>query len=76
MAHAVHLGLAPDDQEVLVILGDTIFEFDLQKVMRESGTSAIGVKTVEDPRRFGVVETREQMVTRLVEKPENPRSNT
>ncbi|MBK6909534.1 MAG: NTP transferase domain-containing protein [bacterium] len=75
LAHAVHLGLAPDDQEVLVILGDTIFEFDLQKVMRESGTSAIGVKTVEDPRRFGVVETREQMVTRLVEKPENPRSN-
>lgn len=75
LAHAVHLGLAPEDQEVLVILGDTIFEFDLERVLRESATSAIGVKTVEDPRRFGVVETREQMVTRLVEKPENPRSN-
>jgi len=75
LAHAVHLGLTPDDQEVLVILGDTIFEFDLERVMRESATSAIGVKTVEDPRRFGVVETRDDMVSRLVEKPENPRSN-
>lgn len=75
LAHAVHLGLTPDDEEVLVILGDTIFEFDLMGVLANSQTSAIGVKTVEDPRRFGVVETRDSMVTRLVEKPENPRSN-
>jgi len=75
LAHAVHLGMTPDDQEVLVILGDTIFEFDLRGILSNSRTSAIGVKTVEDPRRFGVVETRDDIVTRLVEKPENPRSN-
>ncbi len=75
LAHAVHLGLSEHDREVLVILGDTIFEFDLQGVLRDCRTSAIGVKTVEDPRRFGVVETRDNIVTRLVEKPENPRSN-
>ncbi len=75
LAHAVHLGLTSEDQEVLVILGDTIFEFDLKRVLSESADNAIGVKTVEDPRRFGVVETRDHIVTRLVEKPENPRSN-
>ncbi|MCB9366043.1 MAG: NTP transferase domain-containing protein [Calditrichaeota bacterium] len=75
LAHAVHLGLKEDDEEVLVILGDTIFEFNLERVLRDVRENAIGVRTVEDPRRFGVVETRDEMVTRLVEKPENPRSN-
>ncbi|MBK6766346.1 MAG: NTP transferase domain-containing protein [bacterium] len=75
LAHAVHLGLTAEDREVLVILGDTIFEFDLTHVLSTMADSAIAVKTVEDPRRFGVVETRDELVTRLVEKPENPKSN-
>lgn len=75
LAHAVHLGLTDEDQEVLVILGDTIFEFDLVRMMRECSDSAIGVTTVEDPRRFGVVETRGEYVSRLVEKPDQPNSN-
>jgi len=76
LGHAVSLGLTPEDREVLVILGDTIFESDLKSVISGSRTTCLGVKTVEDPRRFGVVETNaEGRVMRLVEKPEQPKSN-
>lgn len=76
LGHAVSLGLNSDDKEVLVILGDTIFETDLKGVISGSKTTALGVKTVEDPRRFGVVETAaDGGVVRLVEKPEQPKSN-
>jgi glucose-1-phosphate thymidylyltransferase len=75
LGHAVSLGLTKEDKEVLVILGDTVFDLDLKSVLRDSKTSCIGVKEVEDPRRFGVVETRGDQVVRLVEKPEHPKSN-
>lgn len=76
LAHAVSLGLKDDDREVLVILGDTIFETDLGGVLRDCATTSIAVRTVEDARRFGVVETDDGgRVTRLVEKPEVPKSN-
>lgn len=75
LGHAVSLGLNEQDREVLVILGDTIFEIDLAPVLANSTTSALGVKEVADPRRFGVVETNNGFVTRLVEKPDQPKSN-
>ena len=75
LGHAVSLGLTEEDKEVLVILGDTVFDLDLKSVLENQGNSCIGVKEVEDPRRFGVVETRGDQVVRLVEKPENPKSN-
>jgi glucose-1-phosphate thymidylyltransferase len=76
LAHAVSLGLAEEDREVLVILGDTIFESDLAHVIGNCPTTSIGVRAVEDARRFGVVEVGDDgRVTRLVEKPEVPKSN-
>ncbi len=62
------------EDPVLIILGDTIFEVDLSEVLRREH-SALGVKAVEDPRRFGVAEVQDGFITRLVEKPEHPRSN-
>lgn len=63
------------DRPVLVILGDTIFEADLASVMK-SRVNQIGVKAVEDPRRFGIVELDGNgRVTRMIEKPEHPTSN-
>ena len=76
LGHAVSLA-APhvDDQPVLIILGDTIFEADLKQVLAGT-THSIGVKAVDDPRRFGIVETdRSGRVTLLIEKPERPASN-
>ena len=62
------------DEPVLIILGDTIFDVDLS-ILKTSQFSSLGVKTVEDPRRFGVVVKDDAFVTRLVEKPETPVSN-
>ena len=63
-----------DDQPVLIILGDTIFDADLLPVIKGK-YDALGVKRVADPRRFGVAEKRGGFVTRLIEKPEKPTSN-
>ncbi len=76
LGHAVSLA-APSAAggRVLIILGDTIFEVDLRPVLA-GGVNSIGVKAVQDPRRFGIVECNPAgRVTRLVEKPEEPTSN-
>ncbi len=60
------------NEEALIILGDTLFDVDLKDIVR-SKFSAIGVKKVDDPRRFGVVEAnRKGFITRFVEKPASP----
>jgi glucose-1-phosphate thymidylyltransferase len=74
LGHAISLALTPEDSEILIILGDTIFDFDLTSVL-QTASSAIGVKEVPDPRRFGVVEVEGDRVIRLVEKPDKPKSN-
>lgn len=75
LAHAIHMARTTfSDEPLLIILGDTIFDVDLQPVLTGK-CSAIGVKRVEDPRRFGVVETKDGYATRLIEKPEKPTSN-
>ena len=76
LGHAVSLARPfAGDRPVLVILGDTVFDADLRAVL-ESTSHRIGVKTVDDPRRFGIVEINGAgRVTMMVEKPERPASN-
>jgi len=59
---------------LFIILGDTIFDVDLKSVFALK-TSALCVKEVEDPRRFGVAEVENGFITKLVEKPEHPKTN-
>lgn len=59
---------------VLIVLGDTIVEPDWSAYLG-GDQAVIGVKEVDDPRRFGVVEVRGETVLRLVEKPVDPPSN-
>jgi glucose-1-phosphate thymidylyltransferase len=60
---------------VLIVLGDTIAEYDLKEVL-ESDYSMLGIKKVDDPRNFGVAETAEDgLISRVVEKPAIPKSN-
>lgn len=61
--------------EVFVVLGDTICEYDVKEVI-EAPYSMLGVKKVDDPRNFGVAEIGEDgFIEHLVEKPAIPKSN-
>jgi len=64
-----------NNDEVIVVLGDTICEFDVQEVVN-SDCSMLGVKKVDDPREFGVAEINEEgFIDHVVEKPQIPKSN-
>jgi glucose-1-phosphate thymidylyltransferase len=75
LGHAVYCAKSSFQQndETLIILGDTLFDVDLKKLVNNRN-SVIGVKKVEDPRRFGVVEKNSSgIITRFVEKPSSPK---
>lgn len=74
--HAIELAknLVGND-EVFVVLGDTICEYDV-KEMINSPYNMLGVKKVEDPRRFGVAEIdSNDFIEHVIEKPSIPKSN-
>jgi glucose-1-phosphate thymidylyltransferase len=61
--------------ELIVFFGDAIIDMDFQKVLNEPH-SCLGVKKVQDPRAFGVVEYGEgNQVKFMIEKPRIPKSN-
>ena len=63
------------DEEIIIVLGDTICDYDLKKVL-SSPTSLIGVQKVDDPRHFGVAVLGDHdKVLHVVEKPMIPKSN-
>ena len=76
LGHAIYLSkeLIGDD-EVFIVLGDTICEYDVKDLLQTAG-SLLGVKKVDDPRNFGVAEIDDtSVITRVVEKPQIPKSN-
>ncbi len=74
LGHAIYIARnTMGEDPVLIILGDTIFDVDLSPVLR-GGVSSLGVKAVDDPRRFGVAEVSGGFISRLIEKPEHPTS--
>jgi len=76
LGHAVYMAreAVSPAEPVLIVLGDTIFRADLEAALKP-GHSTIGVRRVEDPRQFGVVELDGARVRRLVEKPADPPSD-
>lgn len=75
LAHAIYISRQTFSSDpILIILGDTIFDVDMTDVLK-ARSSALGVKHVEDPRRFGVAEVHDGFIKRLIEKPEHPTSN-
>ncbi|MEO7047397.1 MAG: sugar phosphate nucleotidyltransferase [Ferruginibacter sp.] len=77
IGHAIDLTkeLVGND-EVLIILGDTIAEYNIKEIIN-APYSMLGIKKVDDPRNFGVAEMGEDgfFITRVVEKPSIPKSN-
>ncbi|MCK4415425.1 MAG: NTP transferase domain-containing protein [Candidatus Eisenbacteria sp.] len=74
LGHAIHTTAhAVPSGPALIVLGDTIVEPEWNDFL--GGEQAVlGVKEVEDPRRFGVVEVTDGRVVRVVEKPSEPKS--
>ena len=76
LAHAIWMckPYVTENEPLFIILGDTIFDVNLDAVLK-SPFSTLGVKEVDDPRRFGVAVTRNETIQKLVEKPDTPVSN-
>lgn len=63
------------NDEIFIVLGDTICEYDVKAVL-DMPHSVLGVKKVDDPRNFGVAEIGEDgFIGKVVEKPQIPKSN-
>lgn len=77
LGHAISVGshTYKNDEPLMIVLGDTIFDVDLS-IPINNEISSLGVKPVEDPRRFGVVVLNDDgTIKKLVEKPSQPVSN-
>lgn len=77
LAEAISLAMpeVSDDEPLLIILGDTLFETDLS-FLEKAKTNVILTRKVDSPERFGVVvKDASGNVVRLVEKPSEFVSN-
>jgi glucose-1-phosphate thymidylyltransferase len=75
LGHAIYLARDfMNGDPALMVLGDTVFKSNFEGVL-EGGVTSIGVKEVEDPRRFGVVEMNGKHIKGFIEKPDKPVSN-
>lgn len=76
------LGLAEEfaeNERVVVILGDNIFEDDLTPYIKsyekQKEGAKILLKQVPYPERFGVTEIKDDKIISIIEKPKEPKSN-
>lgn len=75
LGYALHMALdGVGDGPLMVLLGDTIIEGDLRQFVR-AGSYTLGLHPVDDPGRFGIAEVENGMISSLVEKPKEPKSN-
>jgi glucose-1-phosphate thymidylyltransferase len=68
-----------DGQKIAVVLGDNIIEKNIRRAVADFFSQRSGakilLKEVPDPQRFGVAEIEDGRITRIVEKPKDPKSN-
>lgn len=64
---------------LVIILGDNIFKAPLKPYLKKFTAQKKGarvlLKKVENPQRFGVAEISDGKVTKIIEKPKNPKTN-
>jgi len=68
------------DSEIMIALGDMIFKSGYSEFYghyKNNGdcSASIGVREVEDPKKYGIVELEGKYIKRMEEKPSHPRSN-
>lgn len=75
LGHAINIAIDDDEEgDILAVLGDTIVEIDWGGIIGKD-KNFLGVRQVEDPRRFGVAEVDGNRILKLWEKPQDPPSN-
>jgi glucose-1-phosphate thymidylyltransferase len=77
LGHAIFMTkhLVQPNDEIIIVLGDTILDIDMKDYLK-SGLNSLGIKKVDDPRRFGLAEMDDDgIITKVVEKPSIPKSN-
>lgn len=75
LGYAVNLALQQlADGPTIIVLSDTIARLNYEEFI-SAGDNVIGLKEVDDPRRFGIAITENNKITEFEEKPRNPRSN-
>lgn len=80
IAHALSLSRQfANDQRIVVLLGDNIFEYSIAPHVEEFRVQKKGgrvlLKEVGDPERFGVAALDEKLILNIEEKPSKPKSN-
>lgn len=80
IAQALHLAESfVGEDQMVVILGDNVFEDDITPFVENFRTQILGAKIliqeVHDPKRFGVPEIDEDKIVSIEEKPQEPKSN-
>jgi glucose-1-phosphate thymidylyltransferase len=75
-SHAIYLAKDHVKGPMIMVFADTLIETDLSFLENEKSDIVAWVKPVPDPRRFGVAEVgKDQLVTRLIEKPKEMDNN-
>src|SRR5581483_6581603 len=73
--HALAAAKPPEDEAFLALNGDVFLRTaDLKRVISQ-GPGSLAAARVEDPRAYGVFETREGRAVRVVEKSDKPPTN-
>lgn len=75
-AHAIELAKDFVNERFLVLNGDVLVESSyLQKLMKRKEVAVLAAKKVENPQEFGIIITRGNKVSKIIEKPKSPSSN-
>ncbi len=77
IGHALYIARETyrNEQNILIVLGDTIVQLDLSEFLN-CGHSVLGVSKVDTPGQFGIAELNGKgFIKKLIEKPKIPKSN-
>ncbi|HEU4437009.1 MAG TPA: sugar phosphate nucleotidyltransferase [candidate division Zixibacteria bacterium] len=75
LGYAVNLTLPYVERgPLMILLGDTVLELDWKPVL-QAKENLLGLKEVDEPKRFGIATLQDGKISELEEKPQKPKSN-